>query len=465
MKKQLLILVILPVLLATCGKDFTRLGPVSDRNALNFYKTPTDFEAAVIGAYDALQQKGTFGVNYILLTELRSDNGQNAGGATGLAESIQRIDDFEEIDTDNDIKDTWLASYDGINRTNQILAQIDGVDFPNQGQKDQIKGEALFIRSLLYYHLAVTFGNIPERFEDNLGDIGEADQVPADKIFDRIASDLAEAETLLPPASANGRITSYAAAALQGRVLLQNGKNADAVAPLQRVVDSQEYELVSNFSDIWGVDNKFNKESIFEIQYKSGISEGSRYTDIFTPNGQGGRAVGAGITPIDPTPDVLAAYDQANDARYNGTFAVNPESATGAMYVRKYDSHPTVINDADNNWIEIRYAEVLLNLAEALGEGQDAYDLINEVRHRAGFTAADDIGSSTPGTFEEKLLEERRLEFAFENKRWPDLVRLGKAKEVMAAHLGVAESKIRLIFPIPLGQIDASAGKLTQNTF
>ncbi len=462
MKKQLIILIILPLLFAACGEDFTKLGPISERNALNFYNAPTDFEAAIVGAYDALQDKGTFGVNYMLLTEMRSDNGANAGGSTGLAEALQRVDDFEEIDTDNILKDTWLASYEGINRTNMILSQIDGVNFPNQAQKDQIKGEALFIRALFYYHLAVFYGNIPERYEDTLGDIAEGTQVSAEKIFDRLATDLTTAAGLLPTSTTDGRATSHAANALLGRVHLQNGNNSAAVGPLNSVVNSNAFQLVPNYSDIWGVGNKFNVESIFEIQYKSGTSEGSAYTDMLTPNGVGGRAVGAGITPVDPTSDLIAAFDQVNDARYDGTLKVNPASATGALYIQKYDSNPTVINDADNNWIEIRYAEVLLSLAEALGESPEAYNLINRVRSRAGLP---DISAASPGTFAEKILEERRLEFAFENKRWADLLRLGKAKSVMANHLNVAESEIRLVYPIPRSQIDVSAGALSQNTY
>ncbi|MFA5668120.1 MAG: RagB/SusD family nutrient uptake outer membrane protein [Balneolaceae bacterium] len=466
MKKRLLILLI-PMLVLSCGEDFTLLSPISERNTESFYKTSTDFEAAIVGAYDALQSNGTFGVNYILLMEMRADNGQNAGGATGLAASLQQIDDFKEIPTAGEFKTTWAETYKGISRTNSILSRIDDITFPNENLKKQIKGEALFIRSLLYYHLSVIFGNVTEQFEEVASLNFEINQVPASTIFARIASDLTEAEGLLPATTNNGRITSGAAAALLGRVYLQDGKKAEAVAPLQRVVDSAKYELVDDYKNIWGVDNKLNKESIFEIQYKSGSSEGSSYTDMYTPNGKGG-GVGGGVSPVSPTTDVRGLFDAAallGDERAAGTIAISVDTTATpndtTFYVGKFDSKPTSAFDADNNWIEIRYAEVLLNLAEALGEGIPAYNLINEVRDRAGLLP---ISAVTPGTFEEKLLNERRLEFAFENKRWADLLRFGKAKEVMATHLNITQAEVKLLFPIPQGEIDVSPDKMTQNS-
>ena len=111
-------------------------------------------------------------------------------------------------------------------------------------------------------------------------------------------------------------------------------------------------------------------------------------------------------------------------------------------------------------WVEIRYAEVLLNLAEAVGEGAEGYGYINQVRARAGLAAID---GTTPGSYDDKLLQERRVELAFENKRWPDLLRHGKAKSVMASHLGIGEGSVTLLFPIPQSQIDVAPDEMSQN--
>ncbi len=461
MKKRLLILLI-PMLVLSCGEDFTLLSPISERNVGSFYKTQTDLEVAITGAYGALQSNGNFGVNYILFMEMRADNADNGGGDTGLAATLAQINKFQEIATASELKSTWAASYKGIAWCNTILAKIDGVDFTDDVVKDQIKGEALFIRSLLYYHLAVIFGNVPEQFEEVTTPDITINQVGASVIFAQIATDLETAEGLLPLTSSNGRATSGAAAALLGRVYLQAGNKAAAVAPLQRVVNSTAgYDLVDDYANIWGVANELNKESIFEVQFEAGTSEGSSYTEMFTPNGLGG-GVGGGVKPQIETADILAAYE-TGDERFDGTFTEVVDTTTNdtTYYVGKYDSAPTVAFDGDNNWIEIRYAEVLLNLAEALGEGVPAYNLINEVRDRAGLLP---ISAVTPGTFDEKLLHERRVEFAFENKRWPDLLRFGVAKSVMAAHRGIPESQVKLLLPIPQSAIDVAPDEMTQNS-
>jgi len=459
--KKLTILVLLPFLFISCGEDFTMLSPISQRNSENYYSSQKDFEIAITGAYSSLQESGTFGVNYVLLMEMRADNGANGGGATGLAAVYQQLDDFEEIATAEILEGTWAASYDGIASANAILSRIDDVEFNDDNLKDQIRGEALFIRSLLYYHMAVIFGNIPAQFEEADYPNIEVNQVPASDIYAQIITDLEEAENLLPAVSVNGRANSYAAAALLGRVHLQAGNASQAEAPLRRVIDAEVYDLEDDISVLWDPNSQLsqNSESIFEVQYISGgLGEGSAYTDMYTPNGVGG-GVGGGVAPQNVTDDIVDAYDRANDGRFWATFDTvgqGPEN----FWVKKFDSEPSRVFDAPNNWVEIRYAEVLLNLAESLGESGEAYDLINEVRDRAGLG---DIDENSPGTFEEKLLNERRLEFAFENKRWADLLRFGQAKSVMSAHLGIPEASVTLLYPIPQSAIDVTPEDMSQN--
>ena len=120
-----------------------------------------------------------------------------------------------------------------------------------------------------------------------------------------------------------------------------------------------------------------------------------------------------------------------------------------AWHVRKYQSDLAIENDSDINFVVFRYADVLLMLAEALGESSESYDLINEVRNRAGLP---DIDASTPGTFQDKLLQERRVELAFENHRWPDLKRFGAVNKVLEAEDFITDT--REYFFIPQREID-----------
>ncbi|MDA0671867.1 MAG: RagB/SusD family nutrient uptake outer membrane protein, partial [Bacteroidetes bacterium] len=165
MKTRFLTLLIPALLLSACSDDFTTLSPISERNIGSFYQIQGDFEVAINGAYDALQDRGTFATNFVLLMEMRADNAANGGGATGLAATLEALDTFNEIATAEELLTTWEDAYAGIARANTILARIDGAEFTDEGARDQIKGEALFVRSLLYYHLAVIFGNIPFQFE------------------------------------------------------------------------------------------------------------------------------------------------------------------------------------------------------------------------------------------------------------------------------------------------------------
>ncbi|MEP1151690.1 MAG: RagB/SusD family nutrient uptake outer membrane protein [Balneola sp.] len=455
--KKLILTLFIPLLFISCGDDFTNLGPKTQRNVTNFYKNQTDFELAIRGSLDGLQSSQLFGVNFVLFMEMRADNGANGGGASGLAASLEQLDTFTDLPSGDEIAATYDAAYNVIASTNNILSRIDGVDFDSQTVKDQIKGEALFVRSLVYYHLAIIFGNVPLQLEEVTTPDVEVNQVDAATIYAQAITDLETAEGLLPE---TGRITKWAAAALNGRVQLANGNPSGAEAPLRRVIGSMQYDLVPVYADIWGAANEGNIESIFEIEYISGnVGEGSAYTDMYTPNGVGG-GVGGGVAPQNVTDDLVNAFD-VNDERFEGSLDTVGQGP-GNWWVTKFDSSPSTAFDGPNNWIEIRYAEVLLNLAEALGESGEAYDLIDEVRVRTNLGPID----RTPlgGTFEEKLLQERRFEFAFENKRWADLLRFGKAKEVMAAQLGITEAEVTLLFPIPEGVIDVSPESMTQNS-
>ena len=460
MKKSILLLLLPAFLLLSCGDGFTSLAPLSQRNVKNFYKTASDFEVAVNGVYDALQTDGTYNKNYILMLEMRSDNGQNDGGATGLAQSIERIDQFNELNDNGQINDTWSASYEGIARANKILDQLEGADI-SQDVADRVLGEALFLRSLLYYNLAVTFGNIPLQMESVTSTQVDINQVDAATIYQQIAADLETAASLLPEAYSGdnvGRATTYAASTLLGKVYLTMGQNSEAESALRQVLGN--FQLADSYADLWGVDNANNVESIFEIQFKSGgLGEGSAFTDIYTVTETG---VGGGNIPQDPTDDLLASYepgDQRLDITYDTTAADNTNDPN-EIYVAKFDGPIFNPLDGELNWIELRYADVLLMLAEAIGESPEAYGYINEVRQRSGLGPID---SSTPGTFEEKLLKERRHEFAFENKRWPDLKRFGMAKQVMAGQLGLPESRITLLFPIPQQEISVKPDQMQQN--
>lgn len=461
MKKNILYIFLI-LIHFSCSKEFTELSPISERNISAAYKTESDFTVAVNGAYDALQLPGTYGKMYLLLNEMRSDNVSNGAGATGISATLEDIDRHREISTATELSTSWSDSYKGIARCNIILDKIDA-SVLSETLKKRYKGEVLYIRSLLYYNLAVLFGNIPLQLTDVPSPSAlELKQVTAADVYAQIITDLTTAETLLPAKYTGadiGRATSGAVTTLLGKVYLTKGDKTAAVNALNKVVNSKLYTLATDYARLWGVANENGPESIFEVQFKTGgQGEGSGYLEYFANVlGRSGGA-GGGNTPMTITPDLLAAY-KTGDLRYVKSIYKN-NKIPDTTYSIKYLSTQTTPFDGDNNWYVARYADVLLMLAEALGESAEAYGYINQVRARAGLPA---ISAATPGTFSEKLLLERQVEFAFENQRWQDLLRFNAVKSTLSKHLVINETAVRTLFPIPQKEIDVSNGKIVQN--
>lgn len=478
--KHLYALVLLAFVWSGCD-GFTDLAPISQRSVSEYYDQPQDFEVAMNGAYGSLQQNGTYGRNYWILLEMRSDNTDQGPDVTGLARALAVINDFQESTTSEILQNAWTDSYRGIEQTNVILDQLDAVE-ADQAFKDRIRGEALFVRSLLYYNLSVAFGNITLKLEptptsDPGASATEAQVDDPSAVFNQIASDLETAQGLLPSRTELGssgihRATSGAANALLGKVYLTLDQPSEAQAALERVVASGEYELLPDYADLWGPENEHNDEFIFAVQFRAGgVGEGSSYTNTFAPASNyllpsGETLEGEGLAENRPTESMLGAYE-SNDERFGASMdTVYTDASSGeveeARYIRKFESQPFTNLDAENNWPVLRYADVLLMLAEAVGPdgttsgGRSGWDLINEVRDRAG------LGDVVQDAFYQRLLQERRVELAFENHRWADLKRFEQYGLPLASTFDEGNiTPDRSLFPIPQREVDVAG--LAQN--
>ncbi|HZG25142.1 MAG TPA: RagB/SusD family nutrient uptake outer membrane protein, partial [Chitinophagaceae bacterium] len=456
--KERITYILVSCMLVSCSKSFTDLTPVSQRNVGSFYRNADDVVLAVNAAYKALQLNGTYNQSYWVMNEMRSDNTDAGGDLTGLGAELNLIDQFKEnAATAEIITAAYLDSYVGIARCNLVLSRIDAVPMA-ENLRNTLKGEALFLRSLFYYNLAVDFGKIPLVLKEITVEEGRGlPQVPAADVYKQLVTDLRQAETFLPlrkdqPARDLGRATRGSAAALLGKVLLTMGNKTDAVPVLRKIITDYGYTLVRPYSRLWGIANENNAESIFEVQFKGGgTNTGNLFTNQFSailPNN-------TGVFKNGPTINMQAAYEPG-DQRLAASMNPTNGPLSNSRFIIKYGITSAFNEgDADYNFIVLRYADVLLMLAEALGETAESYALINQVRDRAGLGP---ISASTPGTFVDKLLKERRVELAFENHRWPDLLRFGKAKEVMEAQ-GLTP---RLLFLIPQRELDLNRS-YTQN--
>ena len=149
--KRILYIILFTACFTSCSDDFTDLAPISNRNEADFYKSSDDFEVAINASYSGLQSTGIYGRGYWTMFEMRSDNTDQGPDATGLARQYTEINSFTEDALNEQVTSVWSESYKVISNCNVILSRIDGVEM-DASLKSRITGEALFIRSLMFYH-------------------------------------------------------------------------------------------------------------------------------------------------------------------------------------------------------------------------------------------------------------------------------------------------------------------------
>ncbi len=459
MKRYLLILfysAILPGFCISC-KDFLDLAPISQANVQDFYKTPADIDNAVIAAYNFHKRiySTSFSVQHIL-DEWRSDN-------TGTLGITDEVDNFTKDTGKEWYMWSWDACYKAIYMCNIAMEKAETVEMPAE-MKSQFIGEVKFLRAITYFELVRNYGGVPLIIETPKSLASEVVNVPrntADEIYAQIISDLQVAETNLPVSYTAdkyiGRATKGATKAYLAKVYLTRGNKTEAATKLREVM-TYGYELLPSYPAVFAATNHNNKESIFELQFQS-KTDPNPMIYYFTSMQVD---LNPGLGYNKGTQDLYNAFEP-NDPRRDYSMA---KDKLGLYYCTKYrDPSANPISDAGNNVPLMRYSEVLLLLAEALGETTESYQLINQVRARVSLNG---ISSATPGTFNEKLLHERRVELAFENHRWHDLLRFGVAIPVMNAFFAkekngqVVISQEDLLFPIPNFAI-LNNPKLVQN--
>ena len=445
-----------------CKKDFLDQQPEASLTGVNFWKTESDLKQGVVGAYSSLRGMGTF--SYWLFGEMRSDNTTFQYNAPQRGqENREQVDQFIANSTNTLIQDFWRESYTAIFRCNDVLDHVDAIPMSAAG-KAQASGEVKFLRAFHYFNLVRQFGGVPLRLEitKSPGDAGSKGRATVDQVYTQIISDLTDAATNLPEASAyaaidKGRVSKGSANALLGEVYLTQKKYAEALTTLRKVTG---YSLLPSYASIYLTTNKNNAESIFEIQYYStaGTNLSSNFMYQFAPFNSGTAVTQDPGTNLSftsgwntPTTDLIASYE-AGDLRKDVSLAEGFTSSTGFVavpYIKKYNQGFVQPGQTNVNFPVIRYADVMLEIAECLNEqgfvaNGEAFTLLNSVRSRAGLPAKTSgnpvaaLNVTTQAGFRDAIAQERKVELAFENHRWFDLVRTGAAVAVMNAH-GVRE--------------------------
>lgn len=437
---------ILLVVLSSCN-DFLSVQPETSVTSESFLQSQEDFEQAIIGAYAPLQE--IYEVDW-MMAEMRSDNTHFMYDVANRGSKQDEDLATFLVETNNDnVLSKWENNYLIISRANDVLSKIDQLDF-DQSVKDDLKGEAFFLRGLAYFDLVRNFGGVPlfigppSTYEETF-----QSRAPVDEVYDQVISDVSSAADLLTGLSSE-RATSGAAYTLLADVYLtlEQWENAEEALTL---VENMNYDLLDDYSEVFRPSNEGNQEMIFEVQYLGGTAQniGSNFPYSFLPV-LSDPSVITGVSPANqndngsfntPSPDLIEAYeDTVNDDRYRASIAYHtgPSPLVGITYdhtpyINKFQHPHSQCCETDQNWPVYRYAEVLLMLAEAIneqgGRQSEAEGYLNQVRNRAGLS---ETTASSEAELRDIILEERRIELAFENKRWHDLVRTDRAVAVMS---------------------------------
>ncbi len=463
-KFNIITIALVLLVLGSCSEKLD-LAPITEKAANNFYSNESEIESAITGAYAQLQTGGLYGLDLIGVGEIPGEDtfeeiAANDGGRFG------QLDDFSTNAGNDLVGDIWRESFEGIQRVNIVLNRIDDITFEDSNLKNIRIGEMKFLRGLLYFNLVRLYGDVPLVVEEttNPSDFFGQVRTPASEVYMQIISDLNGAIQNLPTTKSSGRPAKGAAQALLADVQMNMGNYSDAVTNLAAVVNSNIYSLMPSTSQIFGIANEGNSETLFEVQYASGVdgnNEGESAASQFRPSGTTANAKGHNL----PSAEFVALYE-SGDTRKDDY--VGLDAAANPFYFSlKYEVSATGANDGGSDHIVIRYADVLLKYAEALNEsgGANAAQYLNMVRNRAGLA---NTTATSQGELRDAIEMERRLEFIGEGHRWFDLKRTGKAIQTMNAwftanSINVTIDTDNLILPIPQSQLDTDPA-LTQNS-
>lgn len=346
----------------------------------------------------------------------------------------------------------YTAAYRAIVSCNNVIVNSEDA---------ALVAEAKFVRALTYFKLVRVFGDVSVILTvpdiDTIFDFDVTRRPSATVYDDVIIPDLRDAIAGLGATSSNGRASSLSAQALLGKVYMQRGDFINAEPLLATVAGASSFSLEANYADIFDIGNELNSEIIFATQVSSSIIDEYGFSEFW--EWYGGLDTKS-LEPLDA--DIIAAFDAvageiADPAMGDLRRAVNIDETL--LRSPKYGQ----TDGPDYDWIEIRLADVILLYAEALNENgapaSTVLPLLDGIRMRAGLNILDPNTINTQALVRQAIADERRLELAFEGHRWFDLVRTG----TVDAEMGEAINPNYYVFPIPISEILASDGVITQN--
>ncbi|MDR1672668.1 MAG: RagB/SusD family nutrient uptake outer membrane protein [Bacteroidales bacterium] len=439
-------------LFVSCEK-FLDVQPTNALVADNPISDERSAQAAVIAVYTELK---TFQSYVELFGTMPGDNVEFVGSLTQFVE----LDNLAFSVTNPAIVPAYRSGYTLINRANWVIVEVPKVpttyDFP-EATKNHILGEAYFLRAFAYFNLGRTWGGVQLQLTPttDLKSVGNLKRSTLADTYTRVKDDLTEAERLLKEedATTRDRAQKSSVRALRARVHLYAGEWAEAEQYASQVIaNTAKFELVQPYGEFFK-GPFLTKESVFEVNFTSTISiltYGAGNWWKWTPSA----VKSGGSFEYRPTNEIIGLLNDAGKVGNRNALLKNSSAGTYVGLYHTTDATADVPANTDP-FYAIRLAELYLIRAEARAK-KTPTDLpgaiadLNVIRARAGVP---DFATTTDAqTVIRAIEEERRIEFAFEGHRWYDLVRTGRAVEV----LGVGENYQR--FPLPIADVLSDEG-------
>lgn len=485
MKKLLLLpLLVLAVLAISSCEKFLELEPESQGIAVGntaadsiLFKSASEAEAALAGAYADFKNE-YYQLDYFVNGDAQSDDAY--AGADNPANF--QIDDYKLDATNSNVSRDWRYLYSTIGKCNTVINNVRDVTDPalTSDRKEQIVGEASFIRAFMYFQAVQLWGDVPLQLKEvktisaaNLEEIYPQifpARSPQSEVYSQIIADLETALSRVPVTAIHkGFATKGAVNALLEKVYAtQEPHDWSKVSQYCDAVISGGYALLPDYNQLWEPGNENTSEAIFEINYNGGAPDGNWGTKMF-------RGLDWKKFNI-PSNDLIALFESENDTkRKNASIVYDNVSGKWSDPHYPQNMYPFINKwrnfqeGSDQNYIFIRLADILLLKAEALNELGDqpgAAMLVNQIRSRVNLGPTP---AATQSEMRRAIEKERRMELAFEGHRWYDLKRTGRAMEVINAvtdhtgqPIGYNLTPERLVWPIPQAELDKN-GRLLQN--
>lgn len=479
--KKILVTITSIIALTSCSK-YLEQKPISSLAEEDFYRNTVEVEAGVIGCYAALRD--VYNLDPIL-AGLRSDDAY-ISVSDG---DINQVDAFNEVTTNSYVSQYWQNSFFVIKQCNTVLKYLNNVTDP--AKKIIIEGEAKFLRAHMYFNLVRLFGDVPLVLKSvEYNSPVAAIRIDKNIVYDSIVADFTDAINKLPASIETkdiGRVSLYAAKGMLAKVYLTTKKYPEAKTLLWDLLQNAgQYNLLTNYKSIFGVNNETNNEIMYSVRFKSntnGIGNTFTFNMDKLSGSVGYRAASdfRGNTPFPTADSIRKTQTFLNGGPYYGT----------SWYCGgKYLDPGSPRNDGGTDFIVLRYADIIMMYAEVENEINGNTPLttadltdpnsrlfqLNRIRTRAAGPVPAAVPTYVPSSssvnskanFLKTIKAERRREFGMEDQRWFDLLRWDDAITAMNTHftsraLGIVVEPYQALYPIPQREIDISQGVMKQN--